>query len=99
MKRPPLINFLSLVIVFNLLISVAGCASKQGNLNEAGVIIKTQAVKNNPALQRKRLQINGLFTPANDLGVSSCACFKVCDGNGENCTKCTCDPEGCGTCP
>jgi hypothetical protein len=31
-------------------------------------------------------------------GADVCACLQVCDGNGNNCTPCTCDPPGCGTC-
>jgi hypothetical protein len=31
-------------------------------------------------------------------GTESCFCGRVCDGNGENCTPCSCDPPGCGSC-
>lgn len=60
-------------------------------------VIRRMAVRANPALRGQNLRINGTLGVNGD-GPSSCACFYVCDGNGENCTECICDPEGCSDC-
>jgi len=57
--------------------------------------IRNKKIKMNLGFRNKPIQIHGFFNSDND---SSCACLKVCDGNGENCTSCFCDPEGCSSC-
>jgi hypothetical protein len=45
-----------------------------------------------------RFIIRGTLTATPGDGASSCVCFRVCDGAGENCTECFCDPPSCGAC-
>jgi hypothetical protein len=40
------------------------------------------------------LAIGGVHVDGGDV----CACLRVCDGQGNNCTPCSCDPPGCGSC-
>jgi hypothetical protein len=52
-----------------------------------------------PALRPFRRQGRQLASGGSDLGfIESCLCGQVCDGNGDNCTECFCDPAGCGSC-
>lgn len=66
------------------------------DLRRAAEIIRDHAVKTNSALKGKGLRA----TLSIDGGIETgtCMCLKVCDVNGENCTPCTCDPAGCGSC-
>jgi len=76
-----------------------GCTNpKSGDeIASAGDAIQSHAIKANPALRGQRLRVSGVIDGANSAdGV--CACLKVCDANGQNCTACSCSPANCGTC-
>jgi hypothetical protein len=62
-----------------------------GSGAKVGPALLTPRLRSFPGGIRSRLGGGGRV-------VESCVCFQVCDGNGENCTKCSCDPPGCGTC-
>lgn len=46
--------------------------------------------------QLELFQVSGTLRRRGDG--DGCACLKVCNGNGGNCTPCTCSPPNCGTC-
>lgn len=76
-----------------------GCANlnSSDDINTASKAIQSHAVKANPALRGQRVRVSGVIDGVNSVdGV--CACLKVCDGNGQNCTACSCSPANCGTC-
>lgn len=73
---------------------LAGLTACEPDIGAAARAIQTEALARSPALAGSELRVGGVFV--NDP--ESCACFRVCDGNGENCTECFCDPEGCGSC-
>lgn len=92
----------SLVVLFliSLTIGLLGCDGKrEADLNMLSDKAVKQVIKSNPALSTKPIRINGMFNSAGTSGIDSCACLSACDGNGENCSACFCDPTGCGSCP
>jgi hypothetical protein len=76
-----------------------GCTNEptQNDLQQAGETIREHAIALNPALRGQRLQVSGTIGTI-EGGDDVCACLKVCDANGENCTACSCSPPNCGTC-
>jgi hypothetical protein len=92
-----LIKKMSFVIIaICLTISFVSCTSskKEVDLVDAKNAIKNHLLKSKPALRGKNFSIIDGGLKADDV----CACIKVCDGNGNNCTECVCSPAGCSTC-
>ena len=68
---------------------------KGDEVKQAADLIREYALKSNPALKGKKLRVSMTI----DGGLNEvCACIKVCDANGNNCTACTCSPANCGSC-
>lgn len=79
------------IIIYVLTICLSGCST---GLTKAGDIIKSRTLVNAPELRGSNLRVGGFLGAT----AESCACFTVCDVNTGKCSKCTCDPKGCGTC-
>lgn len=83
-----------LVILF---IGLGGsCNQPDDELKQTGNLIKKFAIRQNPAFGNRRIRFSGVIDGAG--GDDVCACIKVCDQNGENCTSCVCSPSSCGKC-
>jgi hypothetical protein len=59
-----------------------------------GPAIREIAVRAEPRLRGQNLRFTGTVLEAGD----GCACIKVCNSVGENCTPCVCSPANCGSC-
>ncbi len=88
----------NLLALLTLLTLGTACTTPQrgDDVASASHAIQSLALKQNPGLRGQRLRVGGVIDSAGSDGV--CACLKVCDGNGENCTACSCSPANCGSC-
>jgi len=84
-----------LLAIFSMSVFSNCSQPKKGDdLKEAAGLIREVAMKANPALKGKKLNVSMVI----DGGLNEvCACLYVCDNNG-NCTKCSCSPANCGSC-
>ncbi len=65
-------------------------------IHQTGVALKSFAERSSPAFRNQRLKVFGNIEGG---GLSEvCACIKVCNSQGQNCTACSCSPASCGTC-
>jgi hypothetical protein len=77
-----------------VLVTLLGGCERQGDeVKQAGDAIKQFAAKQN--LRAGRNRFSGIIDGA---AGEVCACLKVCDANGQNCTACSCSPANCGSC-
>jgi hypothetical protein len=85
------------VCIAGMLVVLTQASCEQHKPTQApgiGPAIREMAVRAEPRLRGQNLRFSGTV-----LGVGDgCACLKVCNGAGENCTSCVCSPANCGTC-
>ena len=101
-KTRPSAGFLIILLGLLFLCTFSNCAQqkpKNNDVNDAINVIKEHVLKSRPALRGKKMRVNmtidgGLSNSADGV----CACIQVCDGNGQNCTACSCSPANCGSC-
>lgn len=83
-----------ILVAFSFLASCQRPRSAEASL---GPTIRGIAERAEPRLRGRNLRFTGNILGI-DGGNGVCACLKVCDANGENCTSCVCDPADCGSC-
>jgi len=90
------------LIAFTIGFATVSCnppqVSEEEQVQLAVDILKEHFERVDPTLKEKEYKVSISVFPRLAGEVSSCACFQVCDGNGQNCTKCECDPKGCAKC-
>jgi hypothetical protein len=98
MKRFCLVTSLFRVGLLGVALVVlnGSCTQRGDELQQAGGAIRQHAARNNPAFRTERIRFSGTIDAVDSDG--TCACIKVCNSKGENCTGCSCSPASCGTC-
>lgn len=90
-------SILSFTLALAIMLCSCTSSKKEIDIVDAKNAIKNHLLKTKPALKGKKFSIN--MSIDGGLNVDDvCACIKVCDGNGNNCTECVCSPAGCSTC-
>lgn len=96
MKRASIRRFLQLGLLGVAVIVVSGsCAQQRDEVQQVQDAITQYAARQNVPYRNQRFRFSGVIDGAAGDG---CACLKVCDSKGQNCTACVCSPANCGSC-
>lgn len=91
------VGYLAMTICFTVFFCSCTADKKEVDLVEAKNVIKNHLLKSKPALRGKKFTASMVIDGGLNVN-DPCACIKVCDGSGNNCTECVCSPAGCSTC-